>query len=189
VSDELLLGPSLRALFHQVERSARRLETRDRYDMPSEHDLMNRWRAGAVTVAEGADWYSDWTELVQSAVAVGKRFERVRVIPEPLTDYLRFELWLGQFNTGAGEDLRYLPRDQANGLDLPAHDFWLLDGEGLALLYFTADDRLLGAQLVTDPVVVARHASWLDRAHEAATPYRDYLAADPTRERPRSGQG
>jgi len=189
VTDDLLIGPALRALFHQVERSARRLETRDRYNMASEHHLMSQWRTGIVTVAEGAEWYADWTELVQVAVAADKRFERVRVVPEPLTEYLRFELWLAQFNAGAGEDARYLARDQANALDLPAHDYWVLDGERLALLYFTADDRLLGAELITDAVVVARHERWLDQAHAAATPYHDYLAADPTRELPQSGQG
>src|SRR5262249_3651683 len=148
-TEELLVGPSLRALFHQFERSARRLETRDRYEFASEHHLMARWRAGTGTVTEAADWYSDWTELVQTAVAAGERFERVRVVPEPLTEYLRFELWLAQFNARAGEAIRYLGSNQANTLDLPAHDFWLFDGERLALLYFTADDRLLGAELVT----------------------------------------
>jgi len=83
VTDDLLIGPSLRALFHQVERSAGRLETRDRYDMPSEHDLMTRWRAGTLTVTEGAEWYADWTELVQAAVVAGKRFERMRVWSVP----------------------------------------------------------------------------------------------------------
>jgi hypothetical protein len=165
VTDELLIGPGLRALFHQVEQSARRLETRGRYDMVSEHELLGRWRAGTVAVAEGAEWYADWTELVEAVVAAGTRFERVRVVPEPLTEYLRFELWLAQFTAGAGEAVCYLSRDQANALDLPAHDFWLLDGERLAILYFTADDRLLGAQLITDPAVVARHERWLDQAH------------------------
>jgi hypothetical protein len=122
-------------------------------------------------------------------VAAGKRFERVRVVPEPLTDYLRFELWLAQFNAGAGEDVRYLSREEANVRDLPAHDFWLLDSERLALPYFTADDRLLGAELVTDPVIVRRHERWLDQAQAVATPYRDYLAADPTRRLPPNGQG
>ena len=189
MTGELLVGPSLRALFHQVERSARRLESRGRYDVVSEHGLLSRWRDGTVTVAEGADWYSDWTELVGAAVAAGRRFERVRVVPEPLTEYLRFELWLAQFNAGAGEDVRYLARGRASALDLPAHDFWLLDGERLALLYFTADDRLLGAEFITDPVVVARHERWLDQAQASATPYRDYLATDPARERPQSGRG
>ena len=109
------------------------------------------------------------------------------MVPERLTEYLRFELWLAQFNVGAGEDVRYLTQDQANPLDLPAHDFWVLDGERLALLYFTADDRLLGAELITDLVVVARHERWMDQAHPAGIPYRDYLAADPGRDRPRGG--
>jgi hypothetical protein len=187
VTDELLIGPTLRTLFHDFQQTARRLETRDRYELASEHDLMSRWRAGTVTVAEGQDWYADWTDLVQAADAAGKRFERVRVVPEPLTEYLRFELWLARFNADAGEHVRYLTRDRASRLDLPAHDFWVLDGERLALLYFTADDRLLGAELITDPVMVARHARWMGHAYAAGIRYRDYLAADPGQDQPRSG--
>src|SRR5262249_1723673 len=114
-------------------------------------------------------------------------FERVRVVPEPLTEYLRFGRWLAAFKARAGEDVRYVGRSEAYTLDLPAHDFWLFDGERLALLYFTADDRLLGAELVTQRSMVARHERWLDLAQEAATPYREYLAADPSRDQPQRG--
>jgi hypothetical protein len=57
-----------------------------------------------------------------------------------------------------------------------------LDGERLALLYFTADDRLLGAELITDPIAVARHERWMDHAHAVGIRYRDYLAVDPGRD-------
>src|SRR5262249_31349599 len=42
----LLLGEDFNQLFGSFERSARRLETRDRYDVPSERPYLDRWRAG-----------------------------------------------------------------------------------------------------------------------------------------------
>ncbi|MEJ7743284.1 MAG: helix-turn-helix transcriptional regulator, partial [Nocardioidaceae bacterium] len=67
---------------------------------------------------------------------------------------------------------------------MPGHDFWLFDDERLALLWFTTDDRLLGAQISTEPAVVRQHTRWLDLAEAHATPYRGYLAADPARAMP-----
>ena len=44
----------------------------------------------------------------------GTRFARVRVVSLPLTDYSRFGVWCAQYTNGAGEDIRYLTRDQAH---------------------------------------------------------------------------
>ena len=125
-----------------------------------------------------------WFASVRAVTAAGKRRQRVRVVPEPLTDYLRWELRICRDNVAAGEDVRYLRRDQANDLDLPAHDFWVLDSNRLALLFFTADDRLLGAEVLTDPDMVSRHERWIDIAVEHAAPYEQFLAEDPTRADP-----
>jgi len=55
-----------------------------------------------------------------------------------------------RYNADAREDIRYLDRDQANALDLPAHDFWIFKGTRLVLMYFTADGRHVGSELITD---------------------------------------
>lgn len=72
----------------------------------------------------------------------------------------------------------------ANDLDLPDHDFWVFDSTQLVLMRFTADDRSLGHDLVTDPVSIARHEAWIDLAMSHATPWQDYLAEDRTRAEP-----
>ena len=152
--------------------------------MPGENYYLRQFLDDNYDDAEHRAYFSDWTEPVRVATAMGKRFERVRVVPDELTPYLRLELRWNRYNAEAGEDVRYLRRSAANKLDLPAQDFWIFDGERLALMYFTADHRLLGADLVTDPVIVARHDRWLDMAMCHAIPYVEYLAADPTRELP-----
>jgi hypothetical protein len=118
-------------------------------------------------------WLDD---VVRVATVAGKRFARVRVVREPPTSYQRFGMRSARFNVEAGEDIRYLGWQQANGLDLPAHDFWLFDEARLALLYFTADDRLLGAQVVPDERVVQQHAEWLELALAHAQPFADYVS-------------
>ena len=185
---DLITGEVFGQLFRTFLRSARRLETRDRYRDPEEDEAFSRYLAGSPEDPDyvaSRDYWLDGT--VRAAVDAGRRFARVRVVSEPLTPYLRFGLYHCAFNVDAGEDIRYLARDRANALDLPGHDFWLFDEQRLALLWFTADDRLLGAQINTEQAVVRQHIRWLDLAEAHATRYRDYLAADPTRAMPPGG--
>lgn len=185
---DLITGEAFGQLFRAFLRSARRLETRDRYRDPEEDEALARYLDGSPEnpgyVASRDYWLGG---TVRAGLDAGRRFTRVRVVPEPLTPYLRFGLYHCAFNVDAGEDIRYLTRDRANAFELPDHDFWLFDEQRLALLWFTTDDRLLGAQISTEPAVVRQHTRWLDLAEAHATPYRDYLAADPTRAMPPGG--
>jgi len=184
----LLLGEDFTQLFGSFERSARRLEARERYDVPSERPYLERWRAGLQGDPEHlARYRGPWLEAVRGNVAQGRRYQRVRIVPEPLTEYLRYALRGTRQTVDAGENIGYLPRARANELDLPDHDFWLFDDARLALLHFTADDRPLGAVLVTEPSVVEQYRAWLDLAAEHAIPYAEFLAQDPSREYPARG--
>lgn len=181
---DLIIGAEFNDLFRTFQRSARRLESRPFYDVSSERAPFHRFLGGVKDDPAYRAGREDWLATVRSAAAAGKRRERVRVVSDPLGDYDRFGVRGCRHNVEAGEHISYLWRHQANELDLPDHDFWLFDSERLALMWFTADHRLLGVQIVTDPDVVARHDAWLDLAVAHATPYRDFLAADPTRDDP-----
>lgn len=173
-------------LFATYRRSARRLENRENYDIPYERPRLARFLSGE-TDHEYEAYKRPWVDGVRAAVARGARMERVRVVPERLTPYLRYELRGNRGNAAGGEDIRYLLQARAAELDLPDHDFWVFDAETLVLLRFTRDDRLLGLEVVTDPELVARHEAWIDLAMRHATPYTEYLAQDPTREDPPAG--
>jgi hypothetical protein len=181
---ELLTDDAWSDLFSTFSGTARHLETRDHYHVPGEDRYLEQFLAGRYDDAENRAYFADWTDPVSVAVKAGKRFERVRVVPSRLPPYLRLEVRWNQYNAEAGEEVSYLDRERADRIGLPAHDFWVFDGERVALMYFTAADRLLGADLITDPVVVERHERWMDLAAAHAVPYRKFVAADPARARP-----
>jgi hypothetical protein len=107
-----------------------------------------------------------WLEMLRGATAAGRRFARVRVVTLPLTDYSRFGVWCAQFTGGAGEDIRYLPRDQAAGL--PGHDYWLFDSRLLVKMLYRDDDSFIGGELVDEPSLIVAHNYWRDAAwHQA----------------------
>ena len=115
------------------EHTAFRLEVRDRYDAPYENESLRRFLAGE---QDDLPWMQSWLVMLRDLTAQGRRFARVRVVSMPLTDYSRFGVWCAQFTNGAGEDIRYLTRDQAQAEGLPAHDYWLFDSRTLVRLHF-----------------------------------------------------
>jgi hypothetical protein len=167
----LLTGADLRRLFATFEHTAFRLEVRESY---YERAQLAQFLAGEPVDLSGMD---GWLGLIVKARVVGKRFERVRVVSTPHSDYTRFGLWLCQYNSWAGEDIRYLDRQDATGL--PNHDYWLLDSSRLYRMHFADDDDLLGAELVEDPAVIVEHNRWRDLAWHDAIPYTTYLEAHP----------
>lgn len=153
--------------------SSYRLELLDTYVAPNEQEPFRRFMAG-----EPRDdaWRGPWKRFVRSAKAAGKRMERVHVVTEPLTDYMRFELeWAYPANAEAGEDVRILPRRVADSLNLPDRDYWLLDSSRVAVMDYDEFGNWLGVDLVDDPNIVVWHIRGRDLALRHSTPLFTYL--------------
>jgi hypothetical protein len=113
-----------------------------------------------------------WLAMLGEATAAGRRFSRVRVVTLPLTDYSRFGVWCSQFTAGAGEDIRYLPRDRTS--DLPTHDYWLFDSRTLVRMHFDDNMGFLGGEVIVDPAEIVRHNYWRDAAWHYAVRREDF---------------
>lgn len=174
---DLLTGDRFGAMFHTVRRSAFRLETRDRYNVPAEQERVRRFLTGDPDEDYLLAAHS-WGDMTRAAEAEGRPFSRVRVVSVPLGDYSRYALWSAQGNLRAGEEIRYLNRDQADALGLPVrppHDAWLLDDERVAVLHFDDEDHLLGAELLDDAATVEDHQQWRDIAWKASVGRDEFL--------------
>ncbi|MBC8090492.1 MAG: hypothetical protein H7Y15_00795 [Pseudonocardia sp.] len=153
--------------FGEFEHTTFRLEVRERYNVPYEAGELERF-LGDGRFDPGP---YDWLRQVRAAVRAGRTYRRVRVVSVPLSDYSRFGVATAAQTNAAGEDIRYLERGEAGELGVPLqHDWWLFDSHRLLRLHFDDDDRLLGGELVTDPVAVveanrvrdlAWHHAWL----------------------------
>ncbi|MCI0685787.1 MAG: hypothetical protein L0Y54_00915 [Sporichthyaceae bacterium] len=184
----LLRGKDFDAQFTGFDHTAWRLETREVYNVEEEAEDFARFLAGEPPRID--DYSRAWYDMIQAAVAAGKRFARVRVVPNPLTDYLRFEAEACQLNVAAGEDIRYLDAGRARELGLPRNvDFWLFDSIRIAQLHFDEDNRPLGAEIIRDPVRVVEANRLRDVAWHYAIPFHTWWAAqkganEQRRERP-----
>jgi hypothetical protein len=155
-------------MFANLKHSAWRLETRRRYASDEETDTYRQFVAG-----EPVTWDLDdpWCTGRREQSALGKRFERVRILDEPPTEGQRYLLDNARRNTAVGEDIRVLTRSKATELGLPDEDFWLFDSRVVALLHHNDADEMTGVELITNPVDVLRYAQVREAAWHHAVPY------------------
>lgn len=112
--------------------------------------------------------------MVRQATTEGRLFSRVRVVSSPLTDYVRFGMWVAGFTREAGDDIRYLTRGHAG--DLPQYDYWLFDSRKLVKMHFGDDDRFVGAEVIEDPAAIVEHNYWRDAARHRAAIRDEFVA-------------
>jgi hypothetical protein len=157
------LFPDHRRAFH--------LEMKEEYHVEDEDEPFRQFlTAGTVD----PDWLTDWLDHIRDATTAGVAVQRVRVVSEPLNDYARFLLAMAAQNVAAGENIRYLPRDKAAGIDLPAEDCWLFDDSKLVYVLFPDEGRRVGLYPVDDPKITARYVRVRDQVWERAIPYAEY---------------
>ena len=115
-------------LFDTFERDAFHLELRDDYHLDSEDESFRRWKRG--DPADPSDYDRPWLRRIRRVTDSGRTVRRVRVVSEPLSEYIRYEFNSTGQNLAAGEDIRWLPRHLVPvGLVFPAYgrDWWLFD--------------------------------------------------------------
>ncbi len=166
-------APEWLALFENVRQSWFRLETLQRYSVDYERDEFEQFLLiGRLKREPGA-----WQRMLQRHRAAGRKLQRVHVVEEPLTDYLRYELAAYEQNAAAGEEIRLLPvTPPAWPSGLPrGRDFWLFDDTEVWDMHYDEQGRFVRATCTDDPDHVQECRRWRDLALENSIDLSDYL--------------
>jgi hypothetical protein len=158
-------------LLAKCSRTALKLEFRDQY--MTDDPAYDAWRAGDLDRA--VEEYAAWTAIAHDAVARGIRMKRVRIVSEPVSEYIAFEYAVtSQVNIAAGELIRWVGRQRVSDLALPGNDVWILDDSVLQFYLFAGDGRFVGNDVSTDPEVVNLCASAFEAAWERGVDHDQY---------------
>jgi hypothetical protein len=144
---------------------------RDRYDADYENESLRKFLVGE---DDDLSWMQDWLAMIREATKQGKRFARVRVVSLPLTDYSRFGIWCAQYTNAAGEDIRYLARDEAGTEGMPNYDYWLFDSRQLVRMHFDDGDAFLGAEVIEGAAEIVQANYFRDVAWHRAVRRDDF---------------
>lgn len=169
--------PSFAELMDSATTSACHLEMRDAYAVGDEADDFASWRAtGRRDADPDSAYWKPWVERITAMTARGVVVRRARIVTLPPSEYIRFEHAGTSVNVVAGEQVRWLPRDQATDIALPEHDLWLFDGKLARFNHFSeagdwADPR---NSITTELAEVARIAAAFEAVWQRATPHEDF---------------
>ena len=106
--------------FLRFRRAALHLEMRDSYGTQVEKPHLRKWERGE---SDDIEWLKPWFDTVRLGTQSGKVFRRMRIISEPITDYIRWEHMDAHLFVEAGEDIRWLPRKLVSAIAFPGNDF------------------------------------------------------------------
>ncbi|CAN3978727.1 DUF6879 family protein [Kitasatospora purpeofusca] len=172
------MATAVREQLAKARRSAVHLEMRDSYMLDDPEFIA--WQNGKrLDPADRESWWRSWLDVVAEATGRGVVMRRLRVVSEPVTDYIRYEYDVTFPNVAAGEDVRWLPRSRAGDLLLPGLDGWVMDDEVVILHHFTGDGQWAAAKMEvrTDPELAERYLTAYEAAWERATPHAEYRPA------------
>lgn len=168
-------GPTADELIEGAVSSLTKLELRDFYLLSD--PAYSGWREGK-PLSEVAACYAEWTEFARRMVGRGVAMRRVRVVSEPVSDYISFEHAVTpEVNLAAGEQIRWLARQATDGLLLPGADVWIVDDRAAVFYDFSGDGDFAGERVVTDPAIVNRVAAAVEEAWGLAVRHEDYRPA------------
>ncbi len=173
---ESLSDPGFQRLFDDFRYTAYRLEAHQIYGVPYEMAEFSRFQAGE---ARGEfPGIARWADRVGKGVRAGKRFHRVHVVTEPLSDYVRFECaWAYRHTVAAGEEVRIIAVPDGRWPDgLADFDYWLFDSSVLVRMDYADDGAFLSAERVDAPDQIVQANAWRDQAVSLSVPFTDYAA-------------
>jgi hypothetical protein len=159
------------------EYSAFRLQTLDRYDAANEREPFERFQHGR---AQDLRWREPWVRLLSEARGTGRRMQRIHIVTEPLSEYVKFLLTCAYpSSVEAGEDVRVLSRQNASDAGLPEFDYWLFDSLQVAIMSYDSEGNLLEIELTRDPDVLGPCRSGREVAFQHAKRLDTYLSHTP----------
>ncbi|WP_410620902.1 DUF6879 family protein [Amycolatopsis sp. cmx-8-4] len=168
-----LSGDQWARALHDFERTAFRFECQGTYHEPYEQQALRQHLAGD---EPDLTYLRTWLDDVRRGTDAGRRYSRVRVVTDPITDYLRFELAVTPHNEAAGEDVRVLSAARAAELGpLPGTDFWLFDDRLVTVMHFDEREGFQYADAVTTPDQVTQFLEIRERVWDAAVPFREFV--------------
>ncbi|MGH3766177.1 MAG: DUF6879 family protein [Pseudonocardiaceae bacterium] len=166
--------------FRRFCHSCFRLETLQRYGASGEDDSIRAFLAGRSPQPHPGK--REWLELVSAAIQDARIMQRVHVITEPLTDYVRFEVaWSYAHNVAAGEDIRIIPLREGQPWPsaIPRDDYWLFDDTELFAMRYDAAGEWIGVENLADQATVQAACRARDAALRLAQPWAAYVNTRP----------
>ncbi len=170
--------------FKEAKSSAFRLELLNAYAVAEETEALNQFGKGIKTPSHGFN--HDWISLIEELALRNVKMQRVRLIEEPVSEYLKFEImWGYRLSVPAGEEIRIVDNPSMRSLikTVPiVKDFWIFDDKTCVFLEYDFMGRFIGLQQLPDEETVLykklKQTIWEQSRNIKETRYWELLGND-----------
>jgi len=163
-------------MLSSATKTAFHLEQRDAWQRFTDADR-DSYDAFLATGAADAGFLGGWCSLVREAAGRGVELRRLRLVSEPVTDYIRWEHALTAANLAAGEQVRWLPRSRCMDLLIVPVDFWIVDSRLVRFGLFSGDGDVADHQVRDEPRISALVADCFEAAWSRGIAHEHYTLA------------
>ncbi|AJC56436.1 DUF6879 family protein [Streptomyces sp. 769] len=140
-----------------------------------DNERFTAWRTGErINWDDRASWWRPFHDQIAEAVSRGVAIRRLRVVSEPVSDYIRWEHYITYANIAAGEQVRWLPRRLSTDLALPGNDYWLFDDLLARVHHFAGDGSLVEDEFSTEAHLIKFLAASFESLWERGIPHEKY---------------
>jgi hypothetical protein len=177
VKRDLLSGEAFGDLLTGLQRTAFRLEALPQYLVDSETEAFTAFKRGELLLPSRSPDQASWESMIRRFTDAGRVFQRVHVLPEAMTAYLRFEIeWGYAYTQAAGERISFLPPSAPESIRRSAtEDFWLFDDRILVYLIYNGEGRFLRLEKEGDDKCLADALQLRDALLQHAIPLKEVV--------------
>ena len=166
-----------RALFLGFRETLFRLETLPSYESESEKATIQAFLSGAdpsPADTNSAKYHAE----IKATIASGKSIERLHVVPDILTDYLKWEIfWSYRHLANVGAKVYLLEASRHSDLAKEASELYLVDNQHLIHVEYDSKGAFRALSRDTDRSMVNKAVELRKKLLVHATPLEEYMRA------------
>lgn len=155
-----------------------RLEALPEYNV-GEDEIIDKFRKGENI--ELPDQIKDWLKIQSETIKKGISLKRVRIIPNPIPEYIKFEIhmWNKFSKLSKGEEFYFLKEEYyekiISKIDFVPKDFWMFDDNTIIIFNYKKNGEWIGEELIQDKTVVEKYKKLKYKLLDLSIPMNDFL--------------
>ncbi len=158
-----------------------RLEALPEYRVEGDIENFEKYLAKGKSVIEITQDAQEWFAQLKRATEAGVDVRRVRVITEPLNDYVKYEMAFWRHSVKYGEQFYFLPLGEyqsiLNELDFQPEDFWMFDDKDVVVFHYSSQGEWIGEEVITETKFVKKCVLLKGKLLEKSKRMQGYLVA------------
>jgi|ERR1035438_8809360 hypothetical protein len=165
--DELLRGASRRIF---------RVEALPEYNVPADRALYEKFLRGVPLPPLSCSTTMQWFGSIKGHSERGVSFQRLRLMPEKVTPYLRYEIdWCYTYSKDFGEETRFHPLSATN--QAIQSDFYVVDDSKLIHIEYGPAGAWVGFSSEKDSTYAKQLIAGSSALWDGATKLEEFLAS------------